>query len=273
VPTLLRGLDTATTVDVIGGAAGAIRPLLNLYDLTHSEAALDCARACGEHILAAAEPQSTGVGWLSPAGRLPLTGFAHGAAGVSWALFKLYEATRYRPYWDAALAGIAYERSLFSPADQNWRDLRQVGAAEHAESAPCVYYWCHGSAGVGLGRVDTLAIQDDDQTRGEIASAVETTAAQGFRLDHSLCHGYASTAELMMLAAKAGVPVPPPAASSWGGAMLDSIGQNGYVTGFPLGIEIPGLMMGVAGIGYGLLRLSNPEQVPSVLLLEPPILR
>jgi len=31
-----------------------------------------------------------------------------------------------------------------------------------------------------------------------------------------------------------------------------------------------GLMTGLAGIGYGLLRLANPDRVPSVLVLEPP---
>ena len=30
-------------------------------------------------------------------------------------------------------------------------------------------------------------------------------------------------------------------------------------------------MAGLAGIGYGLLRLAAPERVPSVLLLEPPV--
>jgi hypothetical protein len=30
------------------------------------------------------------------------------------------------------------------------------------------------------------------------------------------------------------------------------------------------VMLGLAGIGYGLLRLAEPDRVPSVLLLEPP---
>jgi len=29
-------------------------------------------------------------------------------------------------------------------------------------------------------------------------------------------------------------------------------------------------MIGLAGIGYGLLRLAEPTRVPSVLVLEPP---
>jgi hypothetical protein len=35
-------------------------------------------------------------------------------------------------------------------------------------------------------------------------------------------------------------------------------------------VESPGLMTGLAGIGYGLLRAADPECVPSVLTLSPP---
>jgi lantibiotic modifying enzyme len=35
----------------------------------------------------------------------------------------------------------------------------------------------------------------------------------------------------------------------------------------------PGLMVGLAGIGYGLLRLADPQRVPSVLVLAPPSIR
>jgi lantibiotic modifying enzyme len=34
--------------------------------------------------------------------------------------------------------------------------------------------------------------------------------------------------------------------------------------------RVPGMMTGLAGIGYGLLRLAEPERVPSVPVLEPP---
>ncbi|MFL6196078.1 MAG: hypothetical protein ACJ75H_18005 [Thermoanaerobaculia bacterium] len=33
---------------------------------------------------------------------------------------------------------------------------------------------------------------------------------------------------------------------------------------------MPGLLTGLAGIGYGLLRAADPEHVPSVLLLDLP---
>ena len=35
-------------------------------------------------------------------------------------------------------------------------------------------------------------------------------------------------------------------------------------------IEPPGLMVGLAGVGYTLLRQADPAALPSVLLLAPP---
>ena len=52
--------------------------------------------------------------------------------------------------------------------------------------------------------------------------------------------------------------------------ILESIDQDGWLCGNPLGVESPGLMTGLAGIGYELLRLAEPTVVPSVLALAPP---
>ena len=53
--------------------------------------------------------------------------------------------------------------------------------------------------------------------------------------------------------------------------ILESISRDGWLCGTPSGVESPGLMTGLAGIGYGLLRLAEPTRVPSILVLAPPI--
>jgi lantibiotic modifying enzyme len=53
--------------------------------------------------------------------------------------------------------------------------------------------------------------------------------------------------------------------------ILESIARRGWLCANPLGVESPGLMTGLAGIGYELLRLAAPTRVPSVLALAPPI--
>jgi lantibiotic modifying enzyme len=51
---------------------------------------------------------------------------------------------------------------------------------------------------------------------------------------------------------------------------IEAITNYGYRCGNILGAESPGLMTGIAGIGYELLRLAEPTKVPSVLTLSAP---
>jgi lantibiotic modifying enzyme len=53
--------------------------------------------------------------------------------------------------------------------------------------------------------------------------------------------------------------------------ILDSIARHGWQCGGPQAVEMPGLMLGLAGIGYQMLRLAEPDRVPSVLVLAPPV--
>ncbi len=101
--------------------------------------------------------------------------------------------------------------------------------------------------------------------------ALRTTLAQGFGGNHSLCHGDLGNLELLLQASQV-LPDPQWKAQTEriASAILESIDQHGWLCGVPLGVETPGLMTGLAGIGYGLLRLAEPERVPSVLTLEPP---
>ena len=54
------------------------------------------------------------------------------------------------------------------------------------------------------------------------------------------------------------------------GSILREVDATGWRCGVPGGVETPGLMTGLAGIGYQLLRLADSEKVPSLLLMEGP---
>jgi lantibiotic modifying enzyme len=115
---------------------------------------------------------------------------------------------------------------------------------------------------------------DDANTRSEIDVALETTLAQGFGGSHSLCHGDLGNLDVLL---EAGHRLRD---ARWRGEVdlcagmaLESIERNGWLCGNPLEVESPGLMTGLAGIGYGLLRLAAPVSVPSVLALELPVLK
>ncbi|MGO8790100.1 MAG: type 2 lanthipeptide synthetase LanM family protein [Terriglobia bacterium] len=261
--------------DMIGGAAGCIGSLLALHQCAPSDCTLAAAALCGDHLLAHAQPLPRGIGWVSEnVASKPLTGFSHGGAGIAWALLDLAAATGDGRYRTAALAAIDYERGLFSPAEGNWPDLRiQEAGSETNRKAQARFAmsWCHGAPGIGLGRLLSLGHLDDPQVRSEIDAALETTLAHGFGSNHSLCHGDLGNLELLQQASlKLGEPRWRAEAARLAAVVLDSIDSGGWLCGNPLRVESPGLMTGLAGIGYALLRLAEPHRVPSVLALAPP---
>jgi lantibiotic modifying enzyme len=215
-----------------------------------------------------------GRGWEThiPSKR-PLGGFSHGAAGIAWALLELANASGQSRFRKAALEAIAYERTLFDMERDGWRDQRdfeKLGMAAVQEDA-LLEAWCHGSPGIGLARLLTLHCLDDEKVRDEIRAALNNTLARGFNLNHCLCHGDLGNVELLLQAAKRlDDPSLPSRIHRTATNIVESIRRDGWLCGTPSGVESPGLMIGLSGIGYGLLRLAQPESVPAVLALAPP---
>ena len=268
VPMLEALIPQDDSFDVLGGSAGAILALAALHRLVPSARVVAAARRCGEHLLAKAQRQGQGLGWLSrlePAAAL--TGFSHGNAGVAHALLELAALTGEERFQQAAREALAYERSRFSAEQGNWPDLRGEQSADKFKTS-----WCHGSTGIGLGRLASLRHMDDAMVREEISIALADTRAVGLGRTHSLCHGDLGNLELLLsareLPGQAGLAAE---VERWTAIVLDSLERDGALSGVPLGVETPGLMVGLSGIGYQLLRLAEPRKVPSVLVLEPPV--
>jgi lantibiotic modifying enzyme len=261
-------IDADEYSDVVAGAAGCLVALLGLHTRRPSGPALALAVRCGERLLARARVMEQGWGWiLDLAGLSPLTGFSHGTAGISWALLQLAAATGDERFQQAALKALEYERSQYS-ASTGWPDLRQGAPTE--EHSLCA--WCHGAPGVALGRLASLPFLDDSAMREDIATAVSATLAGGFGKGHSLCHGDLGNLDILALAADLlGIPGLSDRVGFLSGGVLGSIREYGWRGGVLSRGEMPGLMLGLAGIGYGLLRLGAPERVPSVLRLALPV--
>jgi type 2 lantibiotic biosynthesis protein LanM len=264
---LLIGADEA--LDVVGGAAGAIAALEVLNRVRPGEQQLDAALLCGERLLLKQQPRDRGAGWATDVeATQPLTGFSHGAAGIAWALLKLAAWSGETRFREAAESAIAYERSTFVAEEGNWPDYRVWPGRDPAHPRFEVA-WCHGAPGIGLARIDSLHHMDDRDTREEIRVALRKTVQAELRKNHCLCHGELGNLDVLL---HAGQRVEE---SWWSEAgerrareTLAGIAHRGFVCSSAL--PPPGLMVGLSGIGYGLLRLAYPERVPSVLVLAPP---
>ena len=204
----------------------------------------------------------------------PLTGFSHGAAGMAWALLRLATVTGIARFETAARQAMAYERHLFVAAQGNWPDLREPNAAiptAAADGQTCMTAWCHGAPGIGLGRLTSLPRLEEREMGQDIAVAIETTRAHGFGCNHSLCHGALGNLDLLIEAyVRLGRADLQPHINAIAATIVADMRHNGWRCGNPLGVESPGLMTGLAGMGYELLRLAEPIRVPSVLAMAPP---
>jgi lantibiotic modifying enzyme len=112
-----------------------------------------------------------------------------------------------------------------------------------------------------LARLSTLDELDDEWVREEIQVALRTIRDHGFGGGHSLCHGDLGSCELLLQAGDEDV-------YRLAAPIVDCVTRKEWSCGTPQGVETPGLMTGLAGIGYGLLRLAEPARVPSVLTLD-----
>ena len=260
--------------EVIYGNAGGILALDSLYEIHPVDEVLDAMQACGQRILAQARPMERGMGWDSNSmGTVPLSGYSHGASGIASALEVLHRRTGQSAYLEAATSALAYERTLFSEEHRNWLDMRPYRGGEQPDrSSPANYpvAWCNGAPGVGMSRFRMPALRDAT-TRVEIGAAMDTTRRKGFGYTHCLCHGDLGNVELFLEARAAGhPPLEDLEIERYAAGILEGIRQRGWICGTPRGIETPGLMTGLAGIGYGFLRLHDAAGVPSILLLDPP---
>lgn len=262
------------SLDIISGSAGCILNLLALYRCNSSPRTLAIARLCADRILQEARRMPQGIAWeTAVAGRSPLTGFSHGASGIGHALLELGTVAGEERYVNAGLDAFRYERSVISAAEGNWPDFRSEegeadGQSEQAEKF--MWTWCHGAPGIGLGRLRALQRVGDEQLRADLRVAVKSTLEKGGAVNYSLCHGALGNLEFLADAGRhLGDDDLLGEVRRHTASVLDGIRQRGWVCGTPNGTETPGLMTGVAGIGYGLLRLAEPERVPSVLTLAP----
>ena len=265
--------------DVLTGSAGWIGPLLRLHARTGEKWMLDGVKRAGEHLLRTVNRSERGVSW----GSIPkevaahdLTGYSHGTAGAGVALLELHHATGEQKYLDVANEAFAYERSWFSQEHQNWPDFRsRINAEGQPEQFSCGLAWCHGAPGIGLSRLRAWQLTADSAYRDEAVIALRATQAPlsqpSGELPFALCHGMAGNAELFIEAADV---IDDP---QWMG-VAEAIGVRGidyyhhtrrrWPCGVQGGGETPGLLLGLAGIGWFYLRLHDPKGVPSMLLVH-----
>lgn len=245
IPQLLRDQSHEESFNFADGLAGCLAGLLALYRAAPERKTLHAAHRTGGYLLRRLPATPDGAS-AQPANNLPFDSFYLGPLGAVEPLFQLAMVTGEARFAKAAAS------LLTEPAAGR-------------QSTP----------GALLADLRALPWINDQTQHRRVATHVEhslqTWVSQGLGPNHSLAHGAIGQLDLIL---QAGERLPAeslrPIHRTAAAALVAQMQQTGWATGAPLGVETPGLMAGLAGIGYGLLRLAAPLHTPSVLALEMP---
>lgn len=258
--------------DVLLGSAGGVLALAALHRDARATGEpcgglLDLASACSRHLLvdrsaAAGLPRA----WKTLPGFPELTGFAHGAAGICYALLRLYEINGEPELLEAAREGLAFERACYEPAHRNWRDTR------FPEQLRFEFSWCYGAPGISLARLGARDVMDDPEVQDEIRNGLEATRARGpVALDHVCCGNMGRVDVLLYASARMGDEDLGRSARELAAATLERARSSGrFLWRLEMKPDLfdPSFFTGASGVGYTLLRLAFPQRLPCVLLLD-----
>jgi type 2 lantibiotic biosynthesis protein LanM len=253
--------------DILGGSAGAILGLLTLYQVQPTEEILEQAIACGGHLLEHRVKSESGHRAWMTGKQTMLTGFSHGAAGIAYALARLFEVTQKEEFLIAALESNAYEANVFIPEQNNWPDFRYPPTEK---GYSCWNSWCHGASGIGMARIAELDILPADTIQFDIEAAIATTKEYPLERIDQLCCGNLGRTEFLLNAAQKLDRLDLKAIAhqriSQVAARATSKGKFGL--NWETGPYDPSFFQGSSGIGYQLLRMAYPDLLPSVLVWE-----
>lgn len=252
-------IESDENFDLVSGAAGALLIALKYYQKSNNPEALAAAEAAADRLAAAAEKQQVGVAWhtLKPEEKR-IGGLSHGVSGIAWALSLWAAHTKEKKWKNLAQQAFAYEQSFYDKKTGLWIDAR---------SGQPICLWCYGANGIGVAALNMTNTINREAREHILDVTKEATWKNGLMENHCLCHGNLGNSELYLLTEeydKARIIL--------ANVLADYEAKHRWSCGLPGGDTTPGLMCGLAGIGYGLLRHAYPKEVPSILNLELPAL-
>lgn len=260
--------STNEKLEIASGAAGALIVLSNLYRTTSDAAVRSAAEIFAQKLLGNVVTEEGRTVLRSPQSEPLPIGFAHGSAGIAYALYIYGNVTENQEI--AALG----RRLFFSNEDALLETgLSTVAAVEHALQLPhdsnlSTVSWCHGGVGRAMAR---LRLQTPRTPSADTAvdEEIKRLLAVGTSGSSCLCHGDAGNAQLLVdLAYRGADPGKKSKLLREAQGLLMPFGNAAWRFPTPNGVETPGLMLGLAGFAHGLLRATSALQLPSILMLD-----
>lgn len=253
--------------DILLGTAGTLTGLLAYYERSEDPKALERATTCGKYLLENRyEKWNAYHIWDTSMVNDALstsTGMGHGVSGIVSALYRLYGHTEREAFREAADDALAFENLFYSEYQRNWK--ANFSGVEHYTDR-----WCSGRVGIGLARLTSLESHSIEPIERDLRRA-EQGLDPALMASDSLCHGTFGQVDFLVELGRRGDETALERARTLAATAIERKRETGHYSvaneQFD-GISNPVLFLGTAGIGYELLRLLEPESIPSVLRFE-----
>lgn len=254
---LLQEINNDRELDFLSGSAGIISLAVTLYNETKEEVYKDIAQAYVQHLLSSSDSQNGNRVWINRHINTRLGGLSHGASGIGLALYAAGKTLNDQHLIEVSAEALDYEKELFVQ-DKGWRDMR-------LEDPQYKHAWTHGTTGIGLSHL----LNDKEKYADIIQAALTMLEGQEKKQNNSLKDGNLGDTELYLLAGQKlkDKRLKDKALSLAHESVSNIITNSDYGVENVFDFEAKGLFNGVAGIGYQLLRVNNPEEIPSILTL------
>lgn len=260
--------------DVIYGNAGALHIILNMYKLTRNADYMKLANIAGRVLIDGQIKKGEDYGgWITAGSKTPLSGFSHGAAGILWALTRLWKETGNPVVLDTIEKGLRFENHLFDRKAKNWIDRRQRTDEEMQKYGIFMTAWCHGAAGILLSRTKMYGVLPGHfnlELQADASVALDTTLKTGFNNNDCLCHGTLGNTEIILEYCKKFRKTENELQCKIvRNQIAKDICEDNYECGrsYLYGYKIPGFMTGISGMGYSMLR-DQDSDLPCILSLD-----
>ena len=253
-------IQIETEPDLLYGIAGLLVATGRLHALRPDERKQRLGALCLQKLIELFQPNH---GWKRPNGDSSL-GFAHGAAGISYASVVAGNIFGDDQALGLARNGIEFDRRYFNESEHNWPSVAN-------DSSLSMRAWCSGLTGVLTARLAIWRLWRNTTIFSEIESNLPFLPKL-LGLDHWCC-GSAGVAETLLFAAevferkdlleKATTIVDETVRRSLKSTYYrfsPYVGQNYCFQ--------PSLFRGLAGIGYTLIRTLEPGSLPCILAFE-----
>ena len=251
--------------DIVSGTSGLLHILLSLLKICDEKEILDnlliCIDKCEKHLtsnIKLIDKKYMTWNMSFEEQEKTYTGFGHGNSGIISALAR-YSKLFFFFFSEIIGKVLNYEDSLFDEKSNNWfrdcdRDMISLG-------------WCHGAPGILLNKLILIENGLEELVDKEkLKIAIDTTIRKSFGNNPSLCHGDLGNLEIIYLASKVlnnkTLEKKSEAGFKW---IIENVIKNRWKGSSYRGTDNFGLMIGISGFGYSIMKFNNFDEIPSIL--------